>query len=194
MRRPDSESAPLSSSRSGASGDDGPQSQVLHGVKVYSEDTAYVIAVAGRYLVQVVRQQLNVTGVGLLRRALTDLTNVYPTFGYLAVVEPEASLLLPPDVRDGVQAMVKRFSSRFAGAAVVFEKTGFQATALRSVVTAINFASRATHPNKVFADLREAISWLTPLTGGEPTAARLLGITKLLRSNADGPPSAMPAR
>lgn len=158
---------------------------------MYSQDTAYVIAVAGRYLVNIVRQHMTATGVSLMRRALTDLTNEYPTFGYLAVVEPDAKLLLPPDIRDGVQANVKRFSSRFSGAAIVFEKSGFQATALRSVVTAINFASRATHPNHVFADLREAVSWLSQLTGGEPTAARLLGITKLLRGNGTATPSGM---
>lgn len=174
--------------RNGAA-DDAPQSQVLVGVKVYSQDTAYVIAVAGRYLVQIHRQHMTATGVSLMRRALTDLANEYPTFGYLAVVEPDAQLLLPPDIREGVQANAKRFSSRFSGAAVVYEKTGFQATALRSVVTAINFASRATHPNHVFGDLREAISWLSQLTGGEPTAARLLGITKLLRGNGVAPPS-----
>ena len=171
--------------------DDAPHSQVLVGVKVYSRDTACVIAVAGRYLVNVVGQQMTATGVSLMRRAMTDLTNEYPTFGYLAVVESEAKLLMPPDVREGVQANVKRFSSRFSGAAVVFEKTGFQATALRSVVTAVNFASRATHSTQVFADLREAISWLSQLTGGEPTAARLLGITKLLRGNGAAAPSGM---
>lgn len=178
--------------RNGAA-EDAPQSQVLVGVKVYSQDPAYVIAVAGRYLVQILRQHMTATGVSLLRRALTDLTNQYPTFGYLAVVEPEAKLLIPPDVREGIEANVKRFSSRFSGAAFVFEKTGFQATALRSVITAINFASRATHPNHVFADLQEAISWISQLTGGEPTAARLLGITKVLRGSGAATPSGMPS-
>jgi hypothetical protein len=174
--------------REGAA-EDAPHSQVLVGVKVYSQDTAYVIASAGRYLVQIVRQHMTATGVSLLRRALSDLADEYPTFGYLAVVEPDPKLLLPPDIREGIQANAKRFSSRFSGAAVVFEKTGFQATALRSVVTAINFASRATHPNHVFGDLREAISWLSQLTGGEPTAARLLGIAKVLRGNGATPAS-----
>lgn len=182
MRRSESESPVLSSTHGGAAADDAPHSQVLSGVKVYSQDPAYVIAVAGRYLVQIARLHFNATGVSLLRRAMSDLAAEYPTFGYLAIVEPEAKFLLPPDIREGVQANVKRFSSRLAGAAIVFEKPGFQATALRSVVTAINFASRATHPHQLFADLRESISWLTPLTGGEPTAARLLAIARMLRS------------
>jgi hypothetical protein len=172
----------LSSARGSAVADDAPHSHVLSGVKVYSKDPAYVIAVTGRYLIQVARLHFSATGVSLLRRAMSDLAAEYPTFGYLAVVEPEAKFLLPPDIREGVQANVKRFSSRLAGAAIVFEKPGFQATALRSVVTAINFASRATHPNQLFADLRDGISWLNQLTGGEPTAARLLGIAKMLRS------------
>jgi hypothetical protein len=179
----------LSSARGSAAVDDAPHSQVLSGVKVYSQDPAYVIAVTGRYLVQVVRLHFSATAVSLLRRAMSDLAAQYPTFGYLAVVEPEAKFLLPPDIREGVQANVKRFSSRIAGAAIIFEKSGFQATALRSVVTAINFASRATHPNQLFADLRDGVSWLNQLTGGEPTAARLLGIAKMLRSIDSANPS-----
>jgi hypothetical protein len=180
----------LAGSPGEAAAEDAPHSQVLHGVKVYSQDPAYVIAVAGRYLVQIVRQHFSATGVSLLRRAMTDLTDQYPTFGYLGVVEAEANLMLPPDIREGVQANVKRFSQRMTGAAVVFEKAGFQATALRSVVTAIHFASRATHPNHIFAELRDGISWLTQLTGGEPTAARLLVIAKRLRSQDAANPGA----
>src|SRR5262245_38407150 len=172
--------APLSTARPVAEADQGPKSQVLIGVNVYSQDPAYVIAVAGRHLLHVLKERTTATAVSLLRRALTDLANAFPTFGYLGIVEPEAQLSLPPDILDGVQANVRRFTSRFTGAAVVFEKPGFQATAVRSVVTSINVAARATHPTNIFADLREAVSWLSQLTPGEPTAARLLTIAKQL--------------
>jgi len=162
---------------------------VLQGVKVYSEDPAYVIAVAGRYLIQTVRDRMTATAVILIRRALADLSEQYPTFGYLSILEPQAELLLPPDVREGVQAIVKRYSPRFTGAAIVFEKSGFHATAVRSVVTAINVASRATHSNQIFSDLREAVSWLSQLTPGEPTATRLLLIARHFRSADASTPS-----
>lgn len=168
-------------------------SAALHGVNMYSEDPAYVMATVGRYLVQVVRHRMTTTAVSALRRALTDLSAAYPTFGYLGVIEPGAQIAMPPDVREGVDACVKRFTQSFTGAAIVFEKTGFHATALRSVVTGINFASRATHPSQVFSDLRAGISWLSSLTPGEPTPGRLMQIVKQLRGGRSTEPGASPS-
>jgi hypothetical protein len=88
---------------------------------------------------------------------------------------------MAPDLRESVDAYVRRYSARFTGAAIVFEAPGFQATVVRSVVTAINLASRASHPTKVFDDLRTGCSWLGRLTPGEPTASRLYELTTQLR-------------
>ncbi len=52
-----------------------------------------------------------------------------------------------------------------AAAAVVLEVTGFQATVIRSVVTAINLASGSSFPNKVFASLSPACVWLSTQVG-----------------------------
>jgi len=76
---------------------------------------------------------------------------------------------------------VRRYSPRFSGVAVVFEAPGFQATVVRSLVTAVNLASRASHPTKVFDELRAGTSWLCQLTPGEPAGARLLAVTNQLR-------------
>jgi hypothetical protein len=151
-------------------------------VEVYSRDPAFVVAVVGRYLVQIIREQGTTTTVSLVRRGLEDLSTRYDKFGYVALIEPDAQLLLSPDIRNGFNALVKRYSPHFTGAAIVFEKTGFHATAVRSIVTAINFASRATHPNHVFSDLREGVTWLATLTPPEPTAHGLLGVLQQLRA------------
>lgn len=150
-------------------------------VDVYSRDPAFVVAVTGRYVIQLIKEQATTTTVILMRRALEDLAARYEKFGYIAVIEPGAQLLLAPDIKTGFNALVKRYSPRFTGAAIVFEKTGFHATAVRSVVTAINFASRASHPNHVFSDLREGVSWVSQLTPPEPTGAGLLQIVQQLR-------------
>ena len=150
-------------------------------VDIYSRDPAFLVAVAGRYAIQIIKDRGTTTTVSSMRRALDELASRYPTFGYLAVIEPDAQLLMPADIRNGFNALVKRYSPRFTGAAIVFEKTGFHATAVRSVVTAINLASRATHPNQVFSDLRAGVSWLSPLTPGEPSTAALLQIIQQLR-------------
>jgi hypothetical protein len=156
-------------------------------VDVYSRDPGFLVAVAGRYVIQIVKDRGTMMTVSLMRRALDDLSGRYDKFGYLGVIEAEAQLLLAPDVRNGMNALVKRYSSRFTGAAIVFEKTGFHATAVRSVVTAINLASRATHPNHVFSDVREGVSWLTQMTPGEPTAGGLLQIIQQLRLSLNPP-------
>lgn len=152
-------------------------------VDIYSRDPAFLVAASGRYAIQIIRDRGTMITVSLMRRALEDLSIRHDKFGYVAVIEPDAQLLMPADIRNGFNAVVKRYSTRFTGAAIVFEKTGFHATAVRSVVTAINLASRATHPNQVFSDLREGVSWLSHLTPGEPTAGGLLAIIQQLRQS-----------
>ena len=140
-----------------------------------------MVAVAGRCLIQVVSDRVTSTTISLTRRGLEDLADRYDTFGFLCVLEPSAKLTMAPDLRESVDAYVRRYSPRFSGAAVVFEAPGFQATVVRSVVTAVNLASRASHPTKVFDDLRAGCSWLGRLTPGEPTGSRLYDLTTQLR-------------
>lgn len=177
---PNSSAHTLSSADAPASA---PASQTGTTVEVYSRDPGYVVAAVGKYFIHIQRTRLNLTGVSLMRRGVAEISERHEKFGYLVIIEPEADLLFSTDVRSGIDSMVKRFSSRIAGSAVVFEKQGFQATAVRSVVTAINVASRASHPTQVFSELQEGVSWLNSLTGGEPTAGRLLQIAKQLRTS-----------
>jgi hypothetical protein len=148
---------------------------------VYSGEPGYAVAVTGRCLIHVNQERMTSTTVSLIRRALADLADQYDTFGYLSVLESGGSLTMAPDLRESVDAYVRRYSTRFTGAAIVFEAAGFQATVVRSVVTAVNLASRASHPTKVFDDLRTGCSWLGRLTPGEPTASRLYELTTQLR-------------
>jgi hypothetical protein len=157
-------------------------------VDVYSRDPAFLVAVAGRYAIQIIKDRGTMMTVSLMRRALEELAARYDKFGYLGVIEADAQLLMPPDVRTGMNTLVKRFSPRFTGAAIVFEKTGFHATAVRSLVTAINLASRATHPNHVFSDMREGVGWLSQITPGEPAAGGLLQIIQQLRLSLNPQP------
>jgi hypothetical protein len=172
---------PKAGARVAAAVAEGPRDQVTD-VEIYSQEAGYVVAVAGKYLIQILRDRTTQTTISQVRRALSDLSDRHPTFGYLAILEPDMHLMIPPEIREGVDAYVKRYSSRFTGAAIVFERTGFQGTAVRSVVTAINLASRAKHPTQVFSQLTEAVSWLHRLTPGEYTVARLLQVARQLRA------------
>lgn len=152
-------------------------------IEVYSRDPSVMVAVVGRYFLHLTRHgQASMTIVSQANRAVADLAARHERFGWVTIIEPEADLSLPADVKNGFNALVKRYSSRISGAAIVFEKTGFHAVAVRSLVTAINVASRATHPNRVFSDVREAVSWVNKLTGGEPSVAGLAHILQQLRS------------
>jgi len=152
--------------------------------QVYSQEPGYAVAVVGRYLIHIHTERTTSTTVGVVRRALADLAARYDKFGYLCVMERSSELSLPPDVRASIDAYVKRYSSRFTGAAVVFEEAGFHATVVRSLVTAVNVASRASHPTQVFDDLRAGIAWLGRITPGEPTPTRLHQIVEQLRAQA----------
>lgn len=176
-------SMPQSSAHAPATVDGSPKSQAAPSVEVYSKDKGYVVAVCGPYYIQILKARLTNTSVSLMRRAVTDLSERHEKFGFLVFNEPEAQLLMDSDIRGGVSGIVKRFSPCFTGAAIVYEKVGFHATAIRSIVTAINFASRASHPNQVFADLREGVSWLSRLTPGEPAGTRLLHVVNELRAS-----------
>ncbi|HEU4577839.1 MAG TPA: hypothetical protein VFS67_06275 [Polyangiaceae bacterium] len=152
-------------------------------LNVYSQEPGYVVALAGRCLIQIISDRMTSTTISLTRRALADQAERYDTFSFLCVLEPSAKLTMAPDLRESVDAYVRRYSTRFTGAAIVFEATGFQATVVRSVVTAVNLASRASHPTKVFDDVRAACSWLGRLTPGEPTASRLFELAAQLRKS-----------
>jgi hypothetical protein len=151
-------------------------------VEVYSRDRGYVIAIAGPYVIQILLEQTP-TSVSVLSRALADLCTRNGKIGFLGIFEPDAKLGFPADVRESVNALIRRYSSRFSGAALIYEKQGFHATAIRSLVTAINVASRAQHPNRVFSDLREGVSWLSKLTAAEPTPAGLVRTVQMLRDS-----------
>ncbi len=59
-----------------------------------------------------------------------------------------------------VSELIRKYTQSIRGAAVVSEGTGFRATAVRSLVTAIHIAGRASHPTKVFATVPDALAWL----------------------------------
>ena len=148
---------------------------------VYSQEPGYVVATLGRCLIHITLERTTQTTVSLIRRALADLSLQHSSFGFLCVLEASAKLAMEPDIRESVNAFARRYSERFTGAAIVYEVPGFSATVVRSIVTAVNLASRATHPTKVFDDLRSGTAWLARLTPGEPTAARLFQVTTQLR-------------
>jgi tRNA U38,U39,U40 pseudouridine synthase TruA len=75
---------------------------------------------------------------------------------------------------------LKSYDKHLAGAAITFEGRGFKMTMVRSVITAINMASRTQFPNSVFADVDSAATWLAMCA---PTlrSANVLSVVDQLR-------------
>jgi hypothetical protein len=62
--------------------------------------------------------------------------------------------------RAAMANVVRRYTKRITGAAIVCEGTGFRPTVVRSAITAIHMASLASHPLRVFSTLDPALQWL----------------------------------
>jgi hypothetical protein len=131
---------------------------------VVARESGYAIATAGSCVVQLVHTQLTLAGISATRRALGDLTDRYDKVGFITVLEDTSKVTVTDEIRAGVAGIVRQYSPLFCAAAVVFEGQGFRATAVRSVVTALNIASRAQHPNRVFSRLNDGIGWVESKT------------------------------
>lgn len=81
-------------------------------------------------------------------------------FGYFTIVESRAGSNMPAPVRDALSAMLRDFQHSIAGAAIVFEGTGFRAAIVRSVVAAINLASRLDFTASVEANVQAGATFL----------------------------------
>jgi hypothetical protein len=167
-----------------------PSSRTAEAPRIYSQEPGYVVATVGKCLVHINVDRATANAVSLVRRALADLSEQHEKFAFLSILEPGVVLQLAPDLRESINAYVRRYTSRFSASAVVFEQAGFQATVVRSLVTAIHLASHASHPSQVFEDLRGAVTWLCRMTPGQ-SAPRLLDAAAQLRR--DGPGSSSPA-
>jgi hypothetical protein len=102
--------------------------------------------------------------------------------GFLTLIDPGVDLNAPSDGRRAMASFLSRNEQRIAAAAVAYEASGFKATAVRSIITAVNLASRSSFPNKVFSDTTEAMEWLAESTGTPgPAADRLKRAIELRR-------------
>ena len=93
---------------------------------------------------------------------------------FLTLIDAGVDLKAPPEARRGIADFLARNDKRIAAAAIVYGAAGFKASALRSIITAINLASRATFPSKVFAETEQGLNWLGEQTGMPPLSAQRL--------------------
>ncbi|HEX5659999.1 MAG TPA: hypothetical protein VFX59_22540 [Polyangiales bacterium] len=155
------------------------------------QDDDFAVATFDRYLLLVWRRRITAPGASAAQRALTRLYAQRPlaTLGFITLVEDACSLSVAADVRDTIARMLKDHNYALGAAAVAYERAGFVSAIVRSVITAINVASRAVFPSQVNDRLEDAIAFTTSaLSDGSPERQRaLLAALNQMRSREASP-------
>jgi hypothetical protein len=165
----------LDSSRSDAEASPGPASRVqgdpppTHRTQAYDllhAGATDLVALVGPCLI-VVSYTITLDGVSAIGRGLAKLTQRQQKACSISFAERKSGPGTAPEARKAITELVQKYDKWISGSAVVCEGTGFRATAVRSVVTAINMASRSSHPSKVFASSEPALRWLQSARAGD---------------------------
>jgi hypothetical protein len=121
----------------------------------------------GRVAVLIWHQAIVAEGVPALSAVFEELRREHGAdgFGFLTIIEKDTDVHTPAAVRDGLSQLLASSGPWLRAAAIAYEATGFKATIIRSAITAINIASRARFPNRVFQRTEAALEWLTEHVG-----------------------------
>lgn len=103
---------------------------------------------------------ITLPGVEAIGRGFAKLTQRDKKACSMSIVERRSGPGTAPEARDAIAEIAKKYDKNMSGSAIVCDGTGFRATAVRSVVTAIHMASRSSSPSKVFAAPEPALEWL----------------------------------
>lgn len=176
MSRTEAEASPRPASRilydtqtSGApprAATDGPPTSQRHPYEVLHTGNTDLVAYLGPCLI-IVSHTMTPAGVDAIGRGFAKLVARHERVCSISFVERRAGSGSSAEVREMLAQVARKYTKSMTGAAVVCEGTGFRATAVRSVVTAIHMASRASHPVKVFSCVEAGLEWLasTPVDG-----------------------------
>lgn len=102
-------------------------------------------------------------GVERCEAAAAELRQTHPNskIGFITYVEPSAQDGTPPaPVRTALAKFLKENAKQFRASVVIYEGTGFKATIVRSVVTAIQVASNLSFPASVASSRYDGATWL----------------------------------
>ena len=129
----------------------------------YVQDNNFACATIDRYVLLVWRRQITVDGANACAMQLARLHTMHPhkKLGFLTLIEDPCSLSTSGEVRQIMSGALKKHSQHIGAAAIAYEMDGFWSAIARSVITAINVASRVAFPSEVFGDAQESISFVT---------------------------------
>lgn len=127
---------------------------------IYHDDGGSVLAVIGPYVLWWLKTEMEQRLIEAAEVASSDILRAYGTLGYIGLFEPESTVMMPSECRKPSIEYVGRYTDHFFGAAMIYERSGFRATLVRSMITAVHLASRARHPLRVFGELEQGVKWL----------------------------------
>ncbi len=121
------------------------------------------------------RTEVSVEGARTAEKQFRRLKHADPNrkVGFITLLNREMDISTPPDARKEVARLLRQYDDFIGAAGIVYEGSGFQATAVRSIITAINLASRSSFPNKVFASHQLACAWTAGRIGSTLNGRRL---------------------
>lgn len=118
-----------------------------------------LVACAGPCVVTV-SVEITMSGIDAITRAMARLQRRFGTVCAFSITDRQSSGGIDPACRQGLIELSRKYTHILSGTATVLEGSGFRATALRSLVTAVHLASASSHPAKVFASVQPALEWL----------------------------------
>lgn len=96
----------------------------------------------------------------LARPALAAMKRKHPTgFPTLTWVLPEAGFRMEHDARQAAAEVTQQYDAVIRAQATLIEGSGFQAAAVRAIVSGLDVMSRSASSKRVFSELAPAVAW-----------------------------------
>jgi hypothetical protein len=150
--------------------------------RLVGSNADFAVATLGSYVLLMWKRRIGGQGVVWAKKAFADQRRDHPDdkISFLTVVQAKCELSTPPDVRKELAGLLGTHKDNLAGAAIAFEAEGFRMTMVRSIITAINMASRARFPNAVFGSTADAVGWLHERSTSSDSSIRLYHLISTL--------------
>lgn len=127
------------------------------------QDPDFAVATLDNYVLLVWRHEVTVAGGKALAEVFARMRTRKPQqkLGFITIITDTTVHSASSEVRQLVAQTLKTYDANIGAAAISYELGGFWSAITRSVITAINIASRASFPSEVYADEQEAIAFVT---------------------------------
>jgi hypothetical protein len=128
-----------------------------------ASDLSMTLATRGCLFITIHRREYSAEEMALLHRhQLAFARDRGAPFPLLTILDVNESHIFrfSKAAREATLELAHAMAPHIRCSAVVFDRGGFAASAIRSLVTTVNFLSKQPFPTQVFGDLEAAIGWI----------------------------------